>query len=241
MLKVDLNKVALCPKCGSKLNYNFFGNYVCPKASCFYSCEYAEFTYHLNKAIALGKASKHGKIGIKINTNTGECVIFEDKLLSSSKYGPYKLNELTINIRSKVETIYSSTKGVGSMIAGGILFGAIGAIAGSMTSPAKTKQHNKESFSIIITTNDTEYTGISVNTTDYNIVHDFVTTIENIKKRLIPSKKNDEHSTIIEESVKSLTSDEVFEKLKRLKVLLDENIISKVEYETLKEKYIKML
>jgi hypothetical protein len=238
MAEKQIDSTLVCPKCGSKMKYNsVYDYYYCVRTfMCAYQIGYSEQTYGLNKTLKLGKIKSRGDVSIKVNTSNGTCIIFEDHYSGAKQYGPYQICDLNVDVKSKVETIYSASKGVAPMIAGGILFGSIGAVAGSMAGSTKSKQIDKEIYYITFTVNDDEYTGFRVEIKDYNIVHDFVTTLENIRKKLNPESTKE-----IIADAKPADDGDVFEKLNKIKQLFDNEIISKEEYEELRTKYLKLL
>lgn len=237
-MEEKVSKDYCCPLCGGELWILEDGSYECVKMGCsFYKIHKKIILLNSNRIIELGKVREYSKVGIAINTETCECVIYTNS--GKMAYGPYKLDDISIDVVLENKTIYKTSKGVTPMIVGGLLFGAAGAVAGSVASSKKEKEINKKVFLVTITTNDTEFTGFQVATKHYNLVHDLVNTVENTKKKFYESQSEDKHEK--DKPDKEMTSDEAYNNLLKLKELYDKKIIDDNEYNEKRSKFLKYI
>ena len=74
--------------------------------------------------------------------------------------------------------VYENKNGSIPMLAGGILFGSVGAIAGSMITNQKQNIKNKISYHLILKIDDIRIPSFYIETEDSDLVYKFVNTIE---------------------------------------------------------------
>lgn len=228
-------KFFACPKCGKPLKLDKSGDsYFCKTPLCsVYSISVKEVQLIPYKEIYLGKVKIIGKVYFRINTTDGMWGIYT----YNNYYGNFELKDLTVDVKLENELIYETSKGVTPFIVGGMLFGAVGAVAGSMAANKKEKVVSKKEYLLTLTTNRTDFTGFQCVIKDYNVIHDFIVTIENTRKILFPD-------TVGDESTKEETNDttiNVYDKMVQLKDLFDKGIIDEKEYQEKREKYLKLL
>ena len=181
-----------CPDCHEELAFKpKLGGYRCPNANCANREVYPEEIYDFNPdmRVFLGKNKTHGKITLFINSNS--CQFFFETTQSgflfsapSLWHGPYSLNDIIeFHVASNETIIYQTSKGFVPMVAGGMLFGSIGAVAGSMISNKTEKVSKDVTYTITFKIDDLKFPGISVDSREKDKVFNLVSLLELIKKR----------------------------------------------------------
>ena len=232
-----------CPVCKHEVNYMYDGTYHC--FDCKIDFLDKKVIEQLGDAILinLGKVKKIGKTFFIINKSNGNFGIIIEKTLGYfENHGLYKFDEIKINVSSSKETLYK-TNGITPMIVGGILFGSAGAIAGSIVGTNSKTVKERNVYSITISINSLDFSGLVVETSDANLVHDFVTKIEIIRKNLAENISNSNEKPVVnnKENNDASIDVDIFEMLTKLKKLYDDGVIDLATYQEKKKKYVDML
>nr|WP_297936707.1 SHOCT domain-containing protein [uncultured Lachnoclostridium sp.] len=133
--------------------------------------------------------------------------------------------------------IVTSSDGAGKALAGGLLFGATGALIGG-ASAKKTSVHSLKNLKVNITVSDypTPLITIPIVTSETrSFVDNYLSTADNIAAKCnLIIQKSQEESNQKEESASSININE----LKELKALMDEGIITEEEFTAKKKKIL---
>ena len=230
-----------CPVCKRRL-YHLERD----KNKCY--CSYCSHTYQEADlellddwiSIDIGKNKEWGKCEIIINPNNGVLMFTGKSFLHYySKAGIYCFDEIQIEVSSSKEMLYK-TKGMTPMIIGGLLFGSAGALAGGIIGTGQKSIKEKNNYMISITVESLQFSGLVTETDDANLVHNFVTKMELIRKRISMDEDTEEKKEVIDDSNDD-SNETIYEKLVNLKKLYDEGIIDQETYNAKKKKYIDLL
>lgn len=166
-----------CPSCGRDLCVSG-GILEC--RPCLYEEFVAAFLVKPDVNICVGKTKNDGKIIFFFNSNTKDFYITTKKFMGKEiAHGPYQIDQLLeLQVSYENEILYEKKKSSTPMIAGGVLFGAVGALAGSML--AKEKQEVKRSsFAVLrIRIDDIQNPSYYIENNDLNTVYRFVNIVE---------------------------------------------------------------
>ena len=142
-------------------------------------------------------------------------------------------NEVVITSKTKTK------KGVGKAVAGGLLFGEAGAIAGAVAGNSKstTTQTQKEihHYSLVLKVNDLTKPSFIINIDSVQIAEDVVTSLDilvgNTKKIVV-------EEAVQPEAPKETTKLDKFDELKKYKELLDAGVITQEEFDAKKKELL---
>lgn len=138
------------------------------------------------QSLTLGKTKTDGTI--KANIYKDDTFEFHT---SKGKYGPYKITDFTsINFKNSTQIVFEAKKGYGKMVLGGVLFGAAGAIAGSLATSNKSKEINKEVYYLQIGINDLKFPGFAIDNIEADTAFKFINTVEIINNKLDVKNNN---------------------------------------------------
>jgi len=188
-MEIQDNKL-ICPKCNGPLKVSKDKEMVfCKKIfRCSYSAPMAEYLLNPDVRIKLGKTKTNGNIYFLANSQTKKFAIDVDKLNSFECYdpktlGPFEIEKLIeVSIHQNDAVVYKNNHGTLPMIAGGVLFGSLGAVAGSIISNKKEEMTTERSCTIILKINDIRIPACCIETKDIDLVCKFINTIEILKK-----------------------------------------------------------
>ena len=142
-------------------------------------------------------------------------------------------NEVVITSKTKTK------KGVGKAVAGGLLFGEAGAIAGAVAGNSKstTTQTQKEihHYSLVLKVNDLTKPSFIVNIDSVQIAEDVVTSLDILVGN---TKKIVAEETTQPEAPKEAPKLDKFDELKKYKELLDAGVITQEEFDKKKKELI---
>lgn len=159
-------------------------------------------------------------------------------------YTPNDLLDYEIRVDNEV-VITSKTKtkkGVGKAIAGGLLFGEAGAVAGAVAGGSKstTTETQKEihHYSLLLKVNDLSKSSFVINVDSVHLAEEAAAVLAIIQKdyKNIEELKNEEPSS--EKKVPEHSEPDKFEEIKKYKDLLDSGIITKEEFEIKKKELL---
>lgn len=187
-----------CPFCGSKLYKSSISDkYVCEKMGCSGVFELdsplllISPTYREEKMF---KVKPYGKISFFVDRDKLKFVI----RAGSKDYGAYDISQLIeFSVSDNSQTIYQSRKGTVPMIAGGFLFGSVGAVAGSVAASTKTKEITKHKYELTFVIDDKDFVGFTGETKDKNVALRVAKQIEAMRKDVA---KRDGEKTVSEVS-----------------------------------------
>ena len=159
----------------------------------------------------------------------------------SKIYGSSDLNDYEIKVDNEI-VVTSKTKtkkGIGKAVAGGLLFGGVGAIAGAAAgnSKSKTTETQKEihHYSLVLKINDLSKPSYVINIDSQQIAEEIVATLD------IFSNNKKEEAVFVEEAKEekqvALEYDK-FEEIKKYKELLDGGIITQEEFDAKKKEIL---
>ena len=177
---------------------------------------------------------------LTIKTETKEFQLLTDNRYSKT-FLPKDLVDYEIRVDNEI-VITSKTKtkkGVGKAIAGGLLFGEAGAVAGAVAGNSKSTttqvQQEIHHYSLVLKVNDLEKPSFIVNIDSVQIAEDVVTILDilvgNTKKVL------EDNQNVDSNALKNKDMDK-FEELKKYKELLDAEIITQEEFNTKKKELL---
>ena len=185
----------LCPSCGHELSLDDSNHYHCTHRGCFnfklYDKEYVEF--QPNYSIKLGKNKIFGKIKMYLNTKNKKMLFNTSKpgnsfipYDDSYYWGPFSVSDLLdFSVAANDKTVYQKSRGCIPMIAGGMLFGAVGAVAGSLIADKKETIKTIKTFSVAFKFDSLEFPGFSIDDKEKekDKVFNLVSTIELLTKQ----------------------------------------------------------
>ena len=181
-----------CPKCGGYMDFDSDSNYLCCNGFfCGNQIPMAEYLLSPDISMSLGKTKTNGNIIFYINSKTKKFAVEVDKvdnLIGSNmcSFGPFEIEKLLgVQVLTDNAVVYENKSSSVPMIAGGLLFGSLGAIAGSMVSNKKQKIKEKIHYSLLIKIDDIRIPSFYIETADSDLVYKFVNTIEFLR----PQKK----------------------------------------------------
>ncbi len=243
-MKFDERFDLVCQKCGKNLKYsNIFEKYICTGKFCSYETDEYKANVNPDIYIKLGKTKLYGKMHFNINSLTGEFYIIAKRGFNITYYGPFHFNDINLEVSSKTELIYKTSKGSIPVIVSGMLFGSLGAVAGSLVANTKQKITSSDIYNLTLSIDDISFPGFRVEIKDYNKVYFFVNVIENIRKKFnkeesIVGKKNVKNDT--QDSVNESTN-EIYDILSKIKYLYDHDVLTDEEYKIKRQKYADKL
>jgi hypothetical protein len=178
-----------CPKCGKEMSECGNDTFACEENDCSFGAatrQYLELTP--DKFFMFGKIKPYGKTGFALNTSNGKFIFTSNKSslfhYNLRSFGPYTIADiLDVQVTDDAQLIYQTSNGLASTIAGGVLFGAVGAVAGSMAAGKKTKVSSKDKFIVSLRINDIKFAGLSFSSEDRQTVFDFISTLELLQKK----------------------------------------------------------
>lgn len=185
---INMQKTYICPRCGKQMNLNTNSNVLRCKRFWLCSKEISLAQYLLSPDIniCLGTTKTNGNIFFLINTQTKQFAIELDRTdnLNSNicNFGPFDIDKLiSVQVIADDTTVYENKNSGIPMLAGGVLFGSIGAIAGSMISNQKHTVQKKSVYTLILKIESIHIPSIYIETSDGNVVYKFVNTIEQLR------------------------------------------------------------
>ncbi|HBP43085.1 MAG TPA: hypothetical protein DD621_00110 [Clostridiales bacterium] len=174
----------ICARCGRQMKLdNETNTLTCKGIFCRHEISLAEYLLSPDINILLGKTKTNGEVLFLINSKDKKFAIEVDKVdnLNSEicNFGPFDINQLlNVQIVTDNNILYENKNGHIPMLAGGILFGSVGAIAGSMITNQKQNIKNKVSYHLILKINDIRIPSFYIETEDSDLVYKFINTIE---------------------------------------------------------------
>lgn len=216
-LKISINKQwLLCDNCGSK--YSRVYTILNPDVKC-----------------NLGNVRFGNDIvpcSLQMNSTNGKLAFrFERDTCYGWWAGPYDFGDISFSISCMHETIYK-TNGLIPLIVGGVLFGGAGAIGGGIASGKVKKEKINEIYTVSISTNDLQFSGVIFETTDKYLIHDLATKAEIIRKAILEKQKSENLEPSTEKTI------DAYDELRKLKALFDDGIIDEETYLNKKKKYL---
>ncbi len=173
-----------CPKCGKQMLLNTRYNILlCKSFFCGKEISLAEYDLYPDISMLLGKTKTNGEILFLINSEDKKFAIEVDKAdnLNSKicNYGPFDISKLlNVQIVTDNNIVYENKNGCMPMLAGGVLFGSVGAIAGSMITNQTQSIKQKTLYHLILKIDDIRIPSFYVETEDGDLVYKFINTIE---------------------------------------------------------------
>jgi len=173
---------------------------------------------------------------LMINSETKQFQLFTDNKYSKI-YVPKDLIDYEIRVDNEI-VVTSHTKGkkgAGRAIAGGLLFGGAGAVAGAMTGKSKSQTTSNQTeihhYTLVVKVNDLSKPSFVIELDSVNIAEDVVSIFDILVGNINKFEKQ-------EESSKSKHTLDKFEEIKKYKELLDEGIITQAEFEQKKKELL---
>lgn len=174
----------LCPICGKQMNLNDERNIlVCKKFFCGHQEPLASYLLTPDINMLLGRTKTNGDIYFLINSKDKKFAIEVDRVDNLNcdvcNFGPFDLKQLlSVQVVIDDNIVYENKNGTLPMLAGGILFGSIGAIAGSMISNQKQNIKKKKVYNLILKIDNIQIPSFYIETEDSDLVYKFINTIE---------------------------------------------------------------
>ncbi|MBO5229474.1 MAG: hypothetical protein J6B20_01605 [Clostridia bacterium] len=174
----------ICPKCGKQMLLNTQDNILlCKSIFCGKEMSVAEYNLCPDISMLLGETKTNGDVLFLINSKDKKFAIEVDKVdnLNSEicNFGPFVINKLlSVQVVTDNNIVYENKNGSIPMLAGGILFGSVGAIAGSMITNQKQSIKKKMSHHLILKIDDIRIPSFYIETEDSDLVYKFINTIE---------------------------------------------------------------
>ena len=188
------------------------------------------------------KATK--KVGNYIHIDeTNKLVAFPSAFGKIDKVAIYNYSEiLGCDVLEDGQSI--SKGGLGRAVAGGLLFGGVGAIVGGVTGSKKTKQIIN-SMKVKITVNDisnpTQY--ISLIESETKSTSFMYSTAKNNAEQIVSLINiiiNDNNTNLQQDTMKSIEDISVAEEIRKFKQLADDGIITEEEFENKKKELLNL-
>lgn len=162
----------------------------------------------------------------------------------SKIYGPNDLNDYEIKVDNEI-VVTSKTKtkkGIGKAVAGGLLFGGVGAIAGAAAgnSKSKTTQTQKEihHYSLVLKINDLSRPSYLINIDSAQIAEEIVATLDIFSNNKKEEVAYAEEVVEVKEEKPANHDYDKFEEIKKYKELLDGGIITQEEFDIKKKEIL---
>lgn len=174
----------ICPRCGKQMKLNNDTNVLsCKGIFCDQEMSLSEYLLSPDINILLGRTKTNGDVLFLINSKDKKFAIEVDRVdnLNSEtcNFGPFDIDKLlNIQVVTDNNIVYENKNGSIPMLTGGILFGSVGAIAGSMITNQKENIKNKISYHLILKIDDIRIPSFYIETEDSDLVYKFVNTIE---------------------------------------------------------------
>lgn len=183
----------ICPKCGKPMELFDNDTLYCEGLFCGQEMSLAKYFLAPDINITLGKTKTNGNVRFLINSTNKNFAIEVDKVDNLNgdicNFGPFDIDKLlSVQVETGNNIVYENKNGCIPMLAGGILFGAIGALAGSMITNQKQQIKNNAVYNLILTIDDIRIPSFYIETNDSDLVYKFVNTIELLRPHN-PSKK----------------------------------------------------
>lgn len=174
----------ICPICKRQMKLNNENNILSGNFfSCGHSISLAKYLLTPDINMLLGKTKTNGDILFLINSQNKKFAIEVDRVdnLNSKicNFGPFDINKL-LNVQITVDDniVYENKSSNIPMLAGGILFGSIGAVAGSIIANQKQNIKKKKLYSLLLNIDDIQIPSFYIETEDSDLVYKFINTIE---------------------------------------------------------------
>lgn len=237
-----------CTICGKKIYFNYrylVGGIVCT------DCLYASGLFYASPSPTRDEVLKRIE-GIKIKKEFIATQKIEDYILINENdktwvatTGIKKYNFDDLVDYELIENGGSiSSKGLGKAVAGGLLFGGVGAIVGGVTAKTKTKNILEE-FKIVITVKDFDYPTLTINLLS-GLPLKIPAEIQKVRKTaqeiisLLILIKNTQEEAKTNNFNKENSQFSVDDEILKFKDLLDKNIIIQEEFEKKKKQLLEM-
>jgi len=134
--------------------------------------------------------------------------------------------------------IESKSSNFGKILAGGLLFGGFGAIAGALDSGRNIKSLNKSTYSIRLIVDDLERATIDIKCESQEKAYNLLYTLALIEKKY-SQLNNDNRKLEDTQTLESIQS--ISQELKNLNELKKSGVITEEEYKDLKARVIKKM
>lgn len=180
-----------CPECGKCMKLDSYKNILsCKNVFCEHQMPLAEYLLSPDIRILLGKTKINGKVIFLTNSKNKKFAIEVDKTdntySSVCNFGPFDIDKLqSVQITVDNNIIYENKYNSLPMIAGGILFGSIGAIAGSIITNKKQDIKRKVTYNLILKIEDIHVPAFYIEVDDKDLVYKFINTIELLRSQKI--------------------------------------------------------
>lgn len=243
-----------CPKCSAGfLKLNEYNNrYECsiyPEID-YFQKEYFEHLYIKNSTgdnkmveYKIGRVNGIGKkLYLHLNIHSGNFLFFNYPFISYRDEGKFfgQLDDIdSIDVVTNNQTIFITTRNMLPTIAGGVLFGGVGAIAGSLATSTQSKAVNNDSFTITFKFKTIEFPGIVFETNDKQLVFSLISTLEMLikeKRQLQQMSTNEE--TPVEKEKEESDMGKLKGEMAMLKQMKEDGIVDEEEYQQLRKKII---
>lgn len=178
-----------CPRCGRKMKFNARNNTLaCRFVFCGIHRPLAVYLLSPDVEITLGMTKTNGLVNFFINSQTKKFAIEVDRLNNSYQgvcnFGPFDIDKLlSVQILDNESIVYENKNSGIPMLAGGFLFGAIGAVAGSMISNQKQSVRSKTSYTLILKIDNIHIPSFYIETDDNDLIFKFVNAIELLRPK----------------------------------------------------------
>lgn len=183
-----------CPTCGKKMKLDTNENVLyCTNWFVRHTYSLAEFLLAPDLSINVGKTKSNGQITFLFNSKTNKFAIEVEKSANLNSdicnFGPFEIGDLLeIQVIQDNNVVYENKSSVVPMIAGGMLFGPMGAVAGSIIS--NKKENIKKLTTLILKINEILLPSLYIETYDKDVVFKFINTIEFLKSKAKKLKNN---------------------------------------------------
>ncbi len=149
--------------------------------------------------------------------------------------------EIRVDNEVVVTSKTSTKKGIGKAVAGGLLFGEAGAVAGAVAGDSKSTTTQTQTeihhYSLVLKVNDLAKPSFIVNIDSVQIAEDVVTSLDILVRNT--NKNVEENSSSELTTVPSTDIVDKFEEIKKYKELLDLGIITQDEFDAKKKDLLK--
>jgi hypothetical protein len=202
---------------------NYFPLYLRTEKLKFQSCEKRTIVYVYTDDLCFSVVQNERAIGYTVD--------YPSKIFHASEIKGYEI----IIDDSVVERKSSN---FGKMVAGGLLFGALGAFAGAVDKGGTTKTTGKKSYSVRLILNDLRQASLDIkcdsNENAYRLLHTLALLEEKYYHLL--NEKNEESIVIPDSNNTEKPSISYAEEIIKLKELKDDGVITEEEFKTFKSK-----
>ncbi|MDD3478374.1 MAG: zinc ribbon domain-containing protein [Candidatus Izemoplasmatales bacterium] len=174
----------LCISCGNEIRP---GDNWCQR--CGGSISKIDYLLNSDLVILLSGISrmkKHASFSISFNTKNGKWSFLQQ----NEQYGVFELDDLlNIEILTNHEITQKSSSAIPSAILGGVLFGRIGAVAGSLANRKKSTISEDNHYQIVLTINSVLKSSAILDCDNSDAAYRVITTFQMLKNNLLSIEK----------------------------------------------------